>query len=124
MKSLLICLAVLIAAPTFAYDHTHSSETAQWAEDALERWQSRDALIPISIGHRGETTDYYIEVNDRPVTHIFQMSNEEMLSVDVPVTLDYKYGAQVFLVCSVSLTDTAGSKLCSEVALYNINPEG
>lgn len=124
MKPLLICLAALIAAPTFAYNHTHSSETAQWTEDALERWQSRDAFIPITIGHTGETTDYYIEVNNEPVTHVFQMSNEEKISVDVPVTLEYTYGAQLFLVCSVSLTDTTGSKLCSEVELFNINPEG
>ncbi|USD63098.1 hypothetical protein J4N45_19040 [Vibrio sp. SCSIO 43140] len=121
MKKLLVLVAVL-AAPSFAYEHLHSSAADQWSEDSLKRWQPREAFVPLTINHIGEATRYYLEVNNEPVTELFTLEGNEKVSVDVPVTLENRQGAQLFKVCSVSLTEAAGSRICSKVELFNLYP--
>ncbi|WP_234497542.1 hypothetical protein [Vibrio maritimus] len=121
MKKLLL-LTALMAPAAMAYEHNHSSIADLWAEDSLERWQPADAFIPITVSHGGPDTDYYIEVNNEPVTNVFTMTDNDTLSVDVPVKLEARKGAQLFKVCSVSLAGSTGMRICSEAELFNLYP--
>ena len=90
-------------------------------EDDLDAWHySSQAFVPITIKHIGKTTPYYIEVNNEKMSDVFQMEGEESVSIDVPVTLEKKHGAQYFRVCSVAFHGDVGSRICTKAELFLI----
>ena len=89
--------------------------------DNLDAWNlTTETFVPITVRHYGEETRYYIEVNNRPVSDIFLMEGDEEISIDVPVELEHKHGAQNFKVCSVALHGSIGSRICTDAELFLI----
>lgn len=120
MKYLILILLFSLSAPIHAYQHLHSSPADTWAKDSLERYQATKAFIPIAITNQGENMSYYLEVNNQPVTDVFILQDGESVSLDVPIQLKDQQGGQLFKVCSVSLADISGARICSNVELFNL----
>lgn len=120
MRLLLIVL-LGISTTAQAYEHRQASPASLWSKDSLERYQSvNDAYVPITISHKGEATEYFIEVNSKPVSEVFTL-DDESISIDVPVNLEPKEGNQSFRICSVSLSQGVGTRVCNKtelIALY------
>lgn len=118
--STLLLSALTVCQPALAgYTHKHSTKADNWSVDSLERYQDpNSAFVPITIRHDGDETRYYVEVNNKPVSNVFTMTDGETLDIDVPVKIERQQGGQVFKVCSVSLTESAGARVCSEVELF------
>ena len=118
--SSLMLIALTVCQPVSAsYTHKHSTKADNWSVDSLERYQDPNtASIPITIRHDGQDTRYYIEVNNKPVSNVFTLTDGETLDIDVPVKIKRQQGGQVFKVCSVSLNESAGARVCSEVELF------
>lgn len=118
----LVWLLCTLSMSSFAYQHEHSSPTDNWAEDSLDRYQTKEAFIPISIVNAGDGIPYYIEVNNRQVTDIFVLDDGESVNIEVPVTMEDHHGGQHFNVCSVSSVGMSGARVCSNVELFNLYP--
>lgn len=124
MKRLLPIVFIAFSANS-AYEHSQISQASTWPKGSLNRYQvPGEAYVPITISHKGKGTRYYIEVNNIAISDLFVMEDGETLDLDVPVDLENRHGGQKFRVCSVSLNGMSGSRICTNVELFNLYPVG
>lgn len=120
MKYLILFMALFSSMSLAATSH-FQTPIRYGGVDNLDAWHlTPDAFVPITIRHFGSETSYYIEVNNQQVTDVFLMDGEDILTVDVPVTLENRHGAQMFKVCSVALHGSLGSRICTKAELFLI----
>ncbi len=120
MKYLFLSMAFFSSMSWAATSH-FQTPVRYGGSDNLDAWHlTPDAFVPITIKHHGNETGYYIEVNNKQVTDVFTMDGNDLMTVDVPVTLENRHGAQLFKVCSVALHGSLGSRICTKAELFLI----
>ena len=81
---------------------------------------TRDASVPIKVSHKGNGTEYFIEVDGRQASDKFILNDGNVVELDVPVTLKDIDGKQEISVCSIADHGTMKSRICTHADLYLI----
>ncbi|MCG3816105.1 hypothetical protein I3256_09150 [Photobacterium damselae] len=119
---LVILICLLLTSKISSGASSHFQKPIQYGgEQELDAWYYvPEANVPIVIRHIGDKTPYYIEVDEQQISDIFYLKGEEEISIDVPIKLKNKKGAQFFKICSVAFHGSMGSRICTKAELFLI----